>query len=815
MDKPFTPIVLSSIIGILIAYYFNVSMAMIIFLLVLFVFVFIYNILYDKTNNHVSILLVFLLLNILNTNINKSSSLILNIDKRYDYIGIVDEIVAVNDIEGKYIVIINKILGNESLINEKIVLKVIGDKVMSLGDTISINGVLRLPMENTNPMLYNSKLNLLSDKIHTSMTIKDFSVDIIETNTKLKYRLKDKFIKDTTNLFDSYLNEENSALISSIILGKSSYLDETELLKYRELGLAHILAVSGLHIGIISSFIIFILSRIGIKRKINIILSLTIIWAYVYIIGFPPSTVRASLMFSILFYSQLIHEPYDSINTIMVSILISLFINPYWLFSIGFQLSYIATFSILIFTPRIIKLFYPYKNNTILALSSILAVNIGLLPLQAYYFNRVSLLGIISNIIAVPLLSFALIIGISMIILNYTISFLNLGLGFILNILLSVESKVVDFLYEIPFNFIKLYSPNMLVILLYFFALGIIFDIIKINQLKIGVKKAIIYFLLIVVLINSLYALFDQSINIDFIDVGQGDAILIKAQGSNYLMDTGGSLLGGFDIGKYITVPYLEKLGINKLDGVIITHFDADHSQGLDALIDNIKISNIFSSYIPEDQHLIEKIKENEIPLTIINENDVIKFDKNTYLKIIYPGYKADLSSLSNNNKSIVSLLSYKDTNILFTGDIEKEVEVQLIRKKIENINLLKIPHHGSDTSTTMDFLNELLPRYSIISVGRNNSYSHPHNDVLERLKKTDSLIYRTDEMGLIRVYMNNKDISINYFLDASNKQVNIMDFILKNIIIISFYFVYYLLAYILIKKYIDMDKEGVVIELQ
>jgi competence protein ComEC len=796
MDRPFVLILLSTIAGILISYFISIKSSMLFIALLLLILYSLFN-LHSNKENYLLIILLFILIGALNTNINSLSTLKPYLDKRYDYYGIIDEIKEKGEGISKYIVNVKSVDGNS--IREKMILNVIGnDEEFSLGDSISFNGALKLPMENTNPKLFNYKLYLLTKKIHTTMSVKEYSVNRVKYNENIFYDLKDKFQKDITSLFNKYLSSENSNLITAIILGKTDLVEEDELLKYRELGLAHILAVSGLHIGIIAGFINYLLSRIGIKRKLNFVITISIIYLYVALIGFPASAVRACIMFTILYFSQIVHEPYDTINTISFSMFICLLINPFWLFNIGFQLSYMAVISLFLYSKKIENLFYPWKNNFIMTLSSIIAVFVGLLPIQSYYFNRIQLMGFISNLIIVPLLSLSLIIAVFMIIFNYTFAFLNFIFGSVLELVLKIQYEITRIFYSFPINSIKVFSPDLCFILLYYLLLGIVFHLIDINKLDQGVKKSIVYYLLIFILISTIGINFDEKIEVDFIDVGQGDSILISTQGSTILMDTGGSFLTD-DVGKFITLPYLEKHGINKLDAIIITHFDDDHYRGIFALLDEIRIGKVFSSYMPEDMKLLSQLRKRNIPIGILKESDILHLDKNTTLEILWPQVDINLSNFTSNNKSLVSKLRYKNFDILFTGDIESEAEEFMLSKNIHNIDILKIPHHGSNTSSTIEFLEKTEPTNSIISVGRNNFYNHPNEEVLKRLDSVKSKIFRTDEMGRIKVILDKDKYDITSFLKRN-----------QDLTIISTTVLYFLISYILIKNY--NGKEGVLI---
>jgi competence protein ComEC len=266
-------------------------------------------------------------------------------------------------------------------------------------------------------------------------------------------------------------------------------------------------------------------------------------------------------------------------------------------------------------------------------------------------------------------------------------------------------------------------------------------------------------------------------------------------------MDTGGSPMeNSFDINKYITLPYLEKLGINSLKAIFISHFHADHSQGVPLLIENLKVENIVGSYIPKDY---------EFPIIVLKQYDEIMLDKDTKLKVIWA---ANTNSKNENNLSLVALLTYYDNSILFTGDIEAEVEPLVADILDENIDILKVPHHGSSTSSTDYFLNKLKPSVAVFSVGRNNLYNHPSTEVVSRYENINSEIYRTDKNGLVKISFNKENYTIKRYLDE--EKLNLIEFIKKNTLNICFYLLYCSLSYILIKIYIIIKRELEIVEL-
>lgn len=807
MKRPFVFMSIPLIIGIIVSYYLNINTFPIILLLIFSIGIFALNLIKEKSN-FLILFFVFLLLGIGITNLNLNNSILdKRVNKNIILKGKVQEVLWQNNGEGKYIIKINSIIDEKSIlrVKEKTVLKVFGQRHIELGDEITFKGQLKIPLENTNPKLFNYRLSLLTNKIYTSITIKDYSIMAINSSNKsFKDKIKINFYNRIENIFDSNLKEVNSSLMKSIILGEYSYLDDENISKYRDLGLAHILAVSGLHIGIITGFLIFLLAHLGINRKVNIAITLSIIWIYGYILGFPPSLLRANIIFSIVFYAQLSAEAYDSINNIFLAMFILLIINPMWIFNLGFQLSFIATISIVYFTPIIQAYFYGYRNRITDGLSPLLSVLIGLLPIQAYYFNKVSVFSIFANLIIAPILSLALIIGGSMVGLSYIIPILNPILGKILDLLLSIQFLIIHKLHNFSFGIMKIFSPNLLEILIYYILVLVIFKAVKIDRLRKSIKNTILYSLIFLILFIGFININDKSIEIHFIDVGQGDCILIRARNGDYLIDTGGNIFDSFDIGKNITLPYLQKHGVSRLKAVFITHFHDDHCKSLPLLMDNIKIDNILLSYKDNNNYIFNEIINSGISTTILKEKDKINLDNNTWINVLGPS--KDLIKDSNeNNKSLVFLLTHYDKTVLFTGDMEKESESRLASSIEDKVDIIKVPHHGSNTSSTGTLLNKIKPEIAVISLGRNNFFGHPSKDVIGRYEDIGSTLYRTDTMGRVNLRLDKGKITVDPYI---KEKISLINFIDDNLLMIVFYALYYLVFYIFIKEHLYLEEE-------
>ena len=469
MKRPFLGIGISFAIGIIVSYYFKVDMIISFALFFVTILLFVYSLYKDKNSLYFIIPLFVILGMFLSSYKLNNSMLTKNIEKPVDIEALVEKVLYQDENNSKYIVNVNNINmdGNNEQIDEKTIVKIIGQKDLEIGDIINFTGKFRIPMENTNPKLYNYRENLISKNIYTTITIKPFAIDDIELREKnLKYRIRIAFRNTVEDVFDKYLDEDNSDLVKGIILGDSNYLDDEYLESYREIGLAHILAVSGLHIGIIAGAFIFFLSRIGVKKKWNVIITITMIWIYGYAIGFPSSILRANIMFSLLFISGMMAEPYDSINSLFLSFLIILLFQPLSILSVGFQLSYIATFSLLYLPPKLRSFFYPYKNKLIYTISALLGIYIGILPIQIYYFNGFSLMSIISNILIAPIISFVLILSGALIFINFIFSPIAVFIGIVINTSLNIQNFLVDVLYSGKFLNLHFASPNIVEIIL-------------------------------------------------------------------------------------------------------------------------------------------------------------------------------------------------------------------------------------------------------------------------------------------------------------------------------------------------------------
>ena len=268
------------------------------------------------------------------------------------------------------------------------------------------------------------------------------------------------------------------------------------------------------------------------------------------------------------------------------------------------------------------------------------------------------------------------------------------------------------------------------------------------------------------VIISSIYIFSPKSLEIDFIDVGQGDCTFIKTyKNKTILVDGGGNMDGNFDVGKNTVVPYLLAKGTMKIDYLIISHFDTDHVGGLFEVLRKIKVKNIIIGTQPEwsknYQDFIELAKMKQIKVITVERGNTLDIDSHTKIIVLFPT-KIKISENAINNNCLVFKLTYKKFSIFFTGDIESIAEKSII-KNDDNLKstVLKVAHHGSKSSSTDKFIALVQPKIALIGVGKNNLFGHPNKEVIDRLEKNKAKIYRTDKNGEIKIKTNGYKFSI------------------------------------------------------
>lgn len=660
----------------------------------------------------------------------------------------------ISDIQGKEYkkVCTAKIVRN----NKKILINIkMSQDIPSIkyGDSLYIEGEFKQPEEARNYKGYNYKQYLKTKKIIETVELE--KVKILKSSNGSFIHNIQKYIRDTIN---GTLTDEEGNLLLAILLGDKDKLSEDIQESFKTSNLSHMLAVSGAHVSYIILGLTYVLQNSIIGKKNGKIVCIIFLLAFMAITNFTPSVTRACIMAILTLFSSIIYRKSDVYTNISVAALITLIFNPYSLLDLGFQLSYGGTIGIIIFIKRIQE---KKSNSKVInyikqmALVSIYA-NIIIIPIMMYHFNTVSFTFIISNIMASPILGIIVITGFLFIIASITVKPLTRLIAIFIKPILSILIKISQICSKLPFSNILVVTPYMFNVISYY---AIILYCIK--SKKNNKCKIIICLLIVLILINFIIYIFPQKLRIFFIDVGQGDStLIITPDKKTVLIDGGGS--DSFDVGEKVLLPYLLDRRILKIDYVLISHFDTDHCGGILTIMEKVKVKNIIISEQAEHSENYERFKKlmihKKIRLIEVKKGDKIKIGRYSEFKILFPTSRL-LSENPLNNNSIVAQFNYNNFKMLFTGDIEKLAEQQILKTEKAEIraDILKVAHHGSKTSSIPEFIKAVRPKIALIGVGKNNTFGHPNQQTIKNLENIKCRIYRTDLQGEIIIKIDQK----------------------------------------------------------
>ena len=605
---------------------------------------------------------------------------------------------------------------------EKVLVNYYSDINVSYGDYIYVYGVFKKPKENGNFNLFNYKRYLLSNKINYVVTAS--KIIVIKKNDNVFYTLKNNLLRKIENA------NKSKGYILAFLYADKSLIEKDVYTKYQKIGVSHLFAVSGMHVSLISIVLLKLLNKIK-ERKRYIIVSI-FLSIYLFLTNFTISMVRATFQFILFFINKSFKLNIDNSNLVLLLFSILVIINPYNIYNIGFLFSFIISFT-LIRCSKLIKGRFIIKS-----LKTSLISFFSSMPVLINNFFEVNFLGIILNIIYIPFVSYILF-PLSLVTVLFP------SLDNILYMFISYFEKITDFFSNIKFLSFSICKMNIFLIIMYY----IIFIYI-LKRKKSLVYKIIIAIISLIFLINN-----GRIVNseVSILDVGQGDSSLIRLKNKNILIDTGGNI--NYDISKNILIPYFKSVGIKKIDYLVLTHGDYDHMGEAINLVENFKVEKVIfncGSYNDLENELIEVLDKKKIKYySCIKE---LNIDNN---KLHFLQTKEYDNENENSNVIYTELNGYK---FMFMGDagIEKEKDI-LEKYNLSNIDVLKVGHHGSKTSSSRTFIDEINPKYSIISVGKNNRYGHPNKEVLNTLE--DSKIYRTDQDGSIMFKIKNNKLKI------------------------------------------------------
>lgn len=671
-----------------------------------------------------------------------------------------------------------------------------------LGYTVKAKGIISLPKPQTNPGCFDYRMYLRTKKTDTVMTCS--ALDVMHIGDRVSNVLGGVRAEFETALCSSSREDKECQIITAMLFGDKSQLDDDMYESFQKNGTAHILAVSGLHIGMIYSLLVL---AIGGRRKIktNITIGLLLIM-YAALAGFSPSVVRAVMMIILHIIARLSHRRYDIVSAASFTAGAMLVWNPYQLFSAGFQMSFLAVlilgFALPVFDKDVLiaRGNDPLKGfgrdsktgentrddklkNLKRVLMAPLIIQIGMAPLSAYLFNYISFAGILANVPVVFLAGMIVPLGVVCLILS-TILPLPMGICYTaMDLMTRLMIKMNDMFYLGGRTSFDVDSPPVAIVFIFYITGFFVFSewsrIMWHRKLYRQWMSAALALIFICVIAGSIFGNDFKDCECVFVDVGQGSCIHMRTLGgSDYLFDGGGKPdfgankeqgRKGFDVGEKILRPYLLKNGVRKVDVAFVTHLDADHYKGIASIckLGMVKKLAVHECLRAEEDRIMKDTGMDRKDIAYLSTGQVIKA-KGFKMKILAPatgdvtqssGLESSGSSGSNseNENSMVAKAVWKDLSVLITGDIDEETERGIVAEsEPENldVDVIAVPHHGSRYGSTDELIKAASPKAAVIQVGKNN-YGHPAPEVIERYEDAGVKVLRNDILGAVGVLGN------------------------------------------------------------
>ncbi|CAH0121029.1 ComE operon protein 3 [Paenibacillus sp. CECT 9249] len=703
------------------------------------------------------------------------------------------------------------------------------------GDRVELEGMLKRPAGARNFGAFDYGAYLRTQRIHWIAAVKGTDSVVVKPEGRKRWnrghllRWNDRLRAKLGDKLDELFAERYAGFMKGLVIGMRDDLDPERFREFAKLGLTHVLAISGLHVAVFIGCFFWIFRKLGLTKETSQLLVMALIPFYVLLSGASPSVVRAGMMAIVALYAARQQVLKDGLHILCIAALLMLWWDPYYLVNVSFQLSFIVTAGLILGVPRMQR-WLPLRSKKAAALISLNAVaELVSFPMSIYYFHQYSLLSIAANIVLVSFISL-IILPLGMATLSLGIIYTPLGqfAAWTAERLTEPVFRIVSWMNG-PDAFLLIWPKPAIWQVMLYYALLVAFAYLA-GQLhsrrhaaseaaarsaggpdedetvplagfagggsaagSLPLRKWIplcAVFCLWGGLLAHMYqpALWDRNGSVQFLDVGQGDSILIRTpHGKTLLVDGGGTVRfrkpgdewkerkDPFEVGQKLLVPLLKQRGVHKLDAVIATHQDQDHIGGLQAVLEQIPTrAVIFNGTLkPGDAaaKLFRTANEKRIPLYAAVDGQTLTLDKDTEIKFIYPSATFSQQpritiTKEQNDRSVAFVMKMKESTFLFTGDMERKAELAVVDKYARTdafrpVDVMKVAHHGSKTSTTDDWLRLWQPKTAVISVGAANFYGHPTAQVLDRLKAFGVSTLRTDKNGEVQMQVRRDGIYV------------------------------------------------------
>lgn len=561
----------------------------------------------------------------------------------------------------------------------------------------------------------------------------------------------------------AHLPPRSAALLEGLLLGERRHLPQEMDESFRSAGVYHLLAISGFNVGLIAGALFLGLKILRLPERGVAALTLGAIIIFATVVGGQPSVLRATLMGCLYFFGRLLGREVSLWNSLAASALVLLLWRPLDCWDVGLQLTFAATASLLALTPpftlALERLGLPRWLASSLAVS--LAAQLGVTPLMALHFNQLSLVGVVANLLVVPLAGLATTLGLAATLLALLSDALAHWL-YQTTWLCLVGLRFFTFVFaQLPFALVHLPTPSWLAVSAFYLVLGLL---LRWPQGRLWRWSVLAASALVVALgVWPWLARSDGRLRLTMLDVGQGDAMVLELPGGERLLiDAGRGGDGTFDLGERVVAPFLWQRGVTRLDAAVMTHADPDHAGGFGAILRRFRVNELWREPFADggpspspgtrERSLVrgERIQLGPVLLTVLNPPSAP-----------FAGSRRGHASDENNN-SLAIHLAWRRLTILLTADLEMEAEGDLLGAGVPlHAQVLKVGHHGSRFSSTPDFLAAVRPRVALISVGRGNPHRHPAPEAIAALEAQGVEVYRTDRDGAIEVESDGETVGV------------------------------------------------------
>lgn len=648
------------------------------------------------------------------------------------------------------------------------------DTPLNIGEKLTIKGKIRKPFSSTNPSQFDYSSYLRNFNTFTTTYANYSDIKIEKDSLSLKWRFL-QYLNNTRNrilkVHSQFLKSPNLEILGGIVFGDDAVAPPDYIkTSFINSGLLHILAASGMNVSFIFTFWFIILKFLKVPYKPRVLTGMLVVILYTLMTGLGASVIRAALMLLFVLAGKLIDRDTHSVSLLSLVAVLMLIYNPAYINDVSFQLSFFVTFGLLTTANFLSKKFEKIPDWIKAPVLIPIVAQIWIAPIQMFYFNTFSLYSVLANISTVSLLSIISFGGFVSSAISIIPPFAKITcqvFDFFLNYLLNILIWISNFFANLKFSLIQTTHPNIIQMLIYYIMLIAVTYLIKIDK-----RKQAIITVLVTCLILGLTWIKLPNNNLEIIafDVQNADSFLIKTPQNKYFMiDTGKAPFeSGNSQAKIIMLKYLKDRGIKNLEGVIVTHFDNDHSGGTSEIITNTKVKTLYLNNTKTEtqtaKNIFKTAKKIHQNYKIVQHNQQIYTEKDFKIRT----FKADISGKDTDNEcSTITLVSYKDFDMLFMGDAGVK-SFEQVQKDIPNkIEVLKVGHHGGPKVVNEQMLNYLNNEVSLISTGV-NYFGHPNKGTLDILRKTE--ILRTDILHSIKISTDGKIYKIYTYTNTDKK---------------------------------------------